>query len=100
DDIHWADPSTIDMLAYLARHFESMRVLVIATYRPSELQLARHPFLALKLDLVAKGVCVDVEQAFLTRSDIRSYLDLCFPANRFSDLLSGVIHERTEGNAL
>src|SRR6185503_20267182 len=29
DDLHWADISTIDLMAYLASKFDSMRVLII-----------------------------------------------------------------------
>ena len=36
EDIHWADPATLDVLSYLPRRMRSARVLVIATYRPEE----------------------------------------------------------------
>jgi tetratricopeptide (TPR) repeat protein len=100
DDVHWADPSTIDMIGYLAGRFDSMRVLIVATYRPAELQLASHPFHALKLELEAKGLCRNVEQTFLTRNDVEQYLALSFVNNKFPRSLAAVIHERTEGNAL
>src|SRR4029079_6876955 len=57
DDPHWADVSTIDLLAYLASKFEGMRVLIIITYRPSDMLVSRHPFLQIKPDLQAHGVC-------------------------------------------
>jgi DNA-binding SARP family transcriptional activator/Tfp pilus assembly protein PilF len=36
DDLHWTDESSIDLLAYLARHLQSQRVLLVATYRDTE----------------------------------------------------------------
>jgi DNA-binding CsgD family transcriptional regulator len=36
EDIHWADRSTLELLAYLARRFGDERVLVVATYRSDE----------------------------------------------------------------
>jgi predicted ATPase len=55
DDLHWADDSTVDVLAYLAARMSSQRMLTIATYRPSDLRLGRHAFLPLKLDLETRG---------------------------------------------
>ncbi|HET9918235.1 MAG TPA: DUF6788 family protein, partial [Ktedonobacteraceae bacterium] len=36
DDLHWADDSSIDLLAYLARHLQDQRVLLVGTYRDAE----------------------------------------------------------------
>ncbi len=100
DDLHWADVSTIDLLAYLARKFDSMRVLIIATYRPSDLLLAKHPFLQVKPDLQSRGVCREIELEFLSRSEIEKYLALEFPEHRFPAELPALIHSKTEGNPL
>src|SRR5581483_4589951 len=52
DDLHWADVSTIDMINYLAGRFATgARVLVLVSYRPSEMALAKHPFLTIQNDL-------------------------------------------------
>ncbi len=100
DDLHWADVSTIDLLAYLASKFDSMRVLIIATYRPSDLLLAKHPFLQVRPDLQARGVCREIELEFLSRSEIEKYLALEFPEHRFPAELPALIHAKTEGNPL
>jgi tetratricopeptide (TPR) repeat protein len=100
DDLHWADVSTIDLLAYLASKFDSMRVLVIATYRPSDLLLAKHPFLQVRPDLQARGVCREIELEFLSLSEIERYLVLEFPEHRFPAELPELIHSKTEGNPL
>ena len=100
DDLHWADVSTIDLLAYLASKFDSMRVLVIATYRPSDLLLAKHPFLQVRPDLQSRGLCREIELEFLSRSEIEKYLALEFPEHRFPAELPALIHSKTEGNPL
>jgi len=100
DDLHWADVSTIDLLAYLASKFDSMRVLIIATYRPSDLLLAKHPFLQVKPDLQSRGVCREIELEFLSCSEIEKYLALEFPEHRFPAELPALIHSKTEGNPL
>ena len=100
DDVHWADVSTVDLLSYLATKFDSLSVFIIATYRPSELLLAEHPFLHVKLELQGRGVCREMPLAFLTSADVAGYLALEFPDNRFSPDLPAVIHAKTEGSPL
>jgi serine/threonine protein kinase/predicted ATPase len=100
DDVHWADPSTTDLLGYLARRLDNTRLLVIATTRPSELRQSRHPFLSLKLDLLAHGFCREIEPSYLSEAAIERYIALQFPEHAFPSGFAGLIHDRTEGNAL
>ncbi len=100
EDIHWADTSTVDLLAYIATRLSHERLFTIVTFRPSELQLAGHPFLALKLDLQTRGVARELPLAFLTENEVRALLALKFPGSAFPPELSRMIHARTEGNPL
>jgi tetratricopeptide (TPR) repeat protein len=99
DDLHWADVSTVDLLSYLGSKCVSTRLLLVGTYRPSELP-AKHPFVQVKLEMQSHGVCREISLGFLTRDDIELYLALEFPENRFSPTLAAVIHAKTEGNPL
>jgi predicted ATPase/MoxR-like ATPase len=100
DDAHWADPSSTDLLGYLARRLDSTRVLIVATCRPSALAQVKHPFLALKLDLMTQGLCRDIKPAFLDEAAVERYITLQFPEHAFAPEFARVIHSRTEGNPL
>ncbi|MCW5967955.1 MAG: protein kinase [Blastocatellales bacterium] len=100
DDLHWADPSTTDLLAYLATKFDSSRLLVITTHRPSDLLLAKHPFLAVKLELQARGAARELPLDFLGAGAIAQFLDLEFPGHRFDPEFAALLHQKTEGNPL
>jgi predicted ATPase len=100
DDVHWADVSTIDLLNYLGTKFDSMRTLIVITYRVEEMLLAKHPFMAIKLDLQGRGSCREIGLGFLTRQDVENYFALEFPGHRFPKDLVGLIHQRTEGSPL
>jgi DNA-binding CsgD family transcriptional regulator/tetratricopeptide (TPR) repeat protein len=41
DDLHWADPASIELLHYLARGVAQQAVLVLGTFRDSEIDKAR-----------------------------------------------------------
>src|SRR4029453_5065248 len=83
DDVHWADPSTTDLLGYLARRIDSTRLLIIATVRSSDLRQSRHPFLALKLDLLTHGFCREITPTSLTEGAVERYIALQFPEHAF-----------------
>jgi hypothetical protein len=100
DDLHWADASTVDLLAYLGGKCTGQRVLVVLTYRPTDLELSKHSFRAVKLDLQARGVCREITLEFLTRLDIERYLALEFPEHCFPEAFASLVHGRTEGSPL
>ena len=100
DDVHWADVSSVDLLAYLGARLDRLPVLIVAAYRHSELLLADHPFLRVRLELQARGICRHIALSFLTPEDVERYLSMEFPGHRFPPGLQAAIHARTEGNAL
>ncbi len=100
DDLHWADVASIDMLSYLAGRFDAIRLLVVATLRPTELMLAEHPFQQVMLELTSRGACREIALGFLSQADIERYLSLEFPDHRFSGELASLLHEKTEGSPL
>ncbi len=100
EDIHWADVSTVDVLGYVLTRLRSSRLLAIATYRPAELQLSSHPFLALKLDLQTRNAAREIPLAFLTEEYIGRFIADRFPKNSFPLGFTGLVHSRTEGSPL
>ena len=100
DDMHWADPSTTDLISYLARRLESTRLLIVTTSRPSELAQGRHPFLPTKLDLMSRGLCREIVPSYLDVQAIERYVALQFPEHGFPSGFASLIHERTEGSPL
>jgi tetratricopeptide (TPR) repeat protein len=100
DDLHWADISTIDVLNYLAGRFTQMRLLVLATYRPADMTLAQHPFLAIREELRSHGALEEIPLGLLERRDVERYLAVTFPQHRFPPSLAELIHAKTDGSPL
>src|SRR5262249_34698081 len=100
DDVHWADPSTLDLLAYLGGRCAGLRLLAGLRYRPTELLLGQHPFVAARLELERRGACRVVALGLLSRAEVDSYLELAFPGHRFPADFADLIGSRTEGNPL
>jgi hypothetical protein len=100
DDLHWADPSTVDLLNHIASQFASMRVLVLATYRMSDMIVAKHPFLPVRLSLQAKGVLTELCPDLLSRQELDHYVSRTFPDHAFPPGFMQILYERTEGHPL
>jgi predicted ATPase len=100
DDLHWADVSSVDLLAFLASRFDAMRVLIVTTYRPSDMLLAKHPFLQIKPELQSRGVCHELYLEFLNQVEIENYLEMSFPAHNFPPEFPKLIFAKTEGSPL
>jgi DNA-binding CsgD family transcriptional regulator/tetratricopeptide (TPR) repeat protein len=96
EDLHWADRSTRDVLAFLARSARADRLLVVATYRSDELH-RRHPlrpWLA-EMDRLASLERVALER--LGRGDLGRLLASITGVEPAGDLLE-TIAARSDGN--
>jgi serine/threonine protein kinase/predicted ATPase len=100
DDVHWADPSSADLLAYLGGKCATMRLLVVLTYRPSDLLRSQHPLAAVQLELQGRGVCREIALPYLSRADLDRYLTLAFAGHQFPAEFAAAIHAKTGGNPL
>jgi tetratricopeptide (TPR) repeat protein len=100
EDIHWADDATIDVMSYLSSQFDQLGLLLVVTFRESELLQSKHPFLRLKLDLQARRRCRGIVLSFLSAAEVARYVALEFPKNQFPADFVHKIHSRTQGHPL
>jgi predicted ATPase len=100
EDLHWSDPSTVELLSAVAQRRQSARLCLLGTLRPAELVMGKHPLKGVKQELQAHGQCQEVRVELLSAHEVREYLARRFPQNSFPPELGTLIHRRTEGNAL
>ncbi|MCA1832286.1 MAG: AAA family ATPase [Actinobacteria bacterium] len=97
EDLHWADPSTREVLDYLTRRLRGARIMLLGTYRRDELH-RKHPFLPVLQGWRRSGIAQVVEIEPLPSTQvadmIRAIFDLDLVTPDFRDLL----YERSEGN--
>ncbi len=97
EDVQWADRASVDLLAHLARRVPRQRMLLLATYRPSDADARNAPLKPVALDLRAAGLASEIALEPLSVADVAAWLAARFPAHRFPPDLSEVLHARTEG---
>ena len=95
EDLHWADRSTRDLLAFLARNLRREQIFVVATYRNDEPGQQRlGPFLA---ELDRAGRVERIELARLDQIQTRAQLVGILEAVPAAELVDAVF-VRSEGN--
>src|SRR5262249_33463137 len=95
-----SDPSTVDLISYLARQRQAARLMVIGTYRQAGVIVSRHPLKAGKREVLAKQQGAEVPLDYLPADAGSQYFAGRFSINCFPPALARLIHERTEGNPL
>jgi DNA-binding winged helix-turn-helix (wHTH) protein len=99
EDLHWADPSTLDLISALARRRGPCKLLVLGTYRPVDVILLQSPLKALRQDLVMHKLCFEIALERLTESDVAGYLAAEFPGDLPADFAE-LVYRHSEGNPL
>jgi ATP/maltotriose-dependent transcriptional regulator MalT len=98
DDLHWADRSTRDFIAFLARNMCGARLLVLATFRIDELH-RRHPLRPFLADVERTEVAQRLPVERFTRDELAAQLGAILGAPPDRDLLDR-LWARSEGNPL
>src|SRR5262249_26375132 len=100
EDLHWSDPSTLDLLAVLARRRESARLLLLGTYRLPDALQRGHPLHTVHHELQRHGQCTELPLPLLPEAGVEDYLVTRFPDVRRPAGLARLVHQRTEGHPL
>lgn len=99
EDMHWADQSTRDLLAFLIRNQPSAEgVLIVATYRSDDLGRG-HPLRLLLAELDRIGWVTRMDLARLTRQDT-GLLVAQITGRKPGDELLAAVYRRSQGNPL
>jgi DNA-binding winged helix-turn-helix (wHTH) protein/tetratricopeptide (TPR) repeat protein len=101
EDLHWADPATLDFISALAWRRAPARLLLLGTYR-SEAATGNTTsrLKSLKQDLLVHRLCQEIALERLTEQDIGEYLATEFPGGVLPASLSVLIHRHCGGNPL
>ncbi|HET9804908.1 MAG TPA: AAA family ATPase, partial [Candidatus Acidoferrum sp.] len=100
EDLHWVDPSTLDLLSAIARRRSPAKLLIIATYRPADVIVSQSPLKALKQDLVVHELAREISLERLEEHDVSRYIKLEFGQATLPKGFAAAIYRQSGGNAL
>jgi serine/threonine protein kinase/tetratricopeptide (TPR) repeat protein len=100
EDLHWADPSSVDLLRHLCQRITTQRVLLGGTFRPEDVERSNHPLKSYKAEMQAHKLCEEVALGSFSLEHVAEYLDTTFAPNDFPPEFASLIYEKTEGHPL
>jgi tetratricopeptide (TPR) repeat protein len=96
DDLHWADSGTLWLLGHLIRHLREERVLIVASYRDTELDRA-HPLAKALVDWNRERFTTRIVLKRFNEAETRAQIAALLDENISGDFCEAVYRE-TEGN--
>ncbi len=97
DDLHWADQSSLSLLAYVIRNLRNERVLILAAYREAELD-RKHPLAAALVEWNRERIATRITVGRLTLEETSTLLAALFEQESISEELARAVYRETEGN--
>jgi DNA-binding CsgD family transcriptional regulator/tetratricopeptide (TPR) repeat protein len=96
EDLHWADDSTRELLAFLVRNAQAERLLLVVTFRSDELH-RRHPLLFWLAEMDRVPALERIDLGRLDRNDVVRQVAAILGHPPTATLVDAIF-ERSEGN--
>ena len=100
EDLHWADPSSVDLLRHLSQRISNQRLLITGTFRPEDIERSNHPLKSFKAEMRAHKLCEEIALDSFSTTHIQDYLNDLYAPHRFPPEFAARVHEKTEGHPL
>jgi tetratricopeptide (TPR) repeat protein len=100
EDLHWADPSSVDLLRHLCQRIGNQRLLIAGTFRPEDVERSNHPLKTYKPEMQAHRLCEEIALDSLSPAHIQDYLNVTFAPHNFPPEFATQIYDKTEGHPL
>jgi predicted ATPase len=97
EDLHWADRSTLDLIAFLFRSLRQSRVMIAVTYRSDELH-RRHPLRPLLTSWERDRSINRINLSRFSRDEVAAQLDAIL-GQRPAPAVTDTVFDRSGGNA-
>ena len=96
DDLHWADPSTLQVFHYLARQAGDQALLLVGAYRSTRVD-AHHPLAAMRDQLARQRMLVELPLAAFRQEDVVLLLRI-LGSEGPGETLASRLYRETEGH--
>jgi DNA-binding winged helix-turn-helix (wHTH) protein/tetratricopeptide (TPR) repeat protein len=100
EDLHWVDPSTLDVISAVARRRGPAKLFILGTYRPADVVIFQSPLKGLKHDLLVHQLCEEIALERLEEPDVAEYVAMALAGGELPPGLANIIHRHSGGNPL
>jgi DNA-binding winged helix-turn-helix (wHTH) protein len=97
EDLHWSDHASVQLIDFLARRRTAARVLVLCTFRATDLLLTEHPLADIRRELRLHRLADELGLDGLDTAALRHLLALWCPGIAWSASALAALQAHTEG---
>lgn len=97
EDLHWSDPSTVQLIGYLTRRRTPARLFILGSFRPAESISSDHPLHAQRLEWRQHGLCMELVLEAFSEREVADYLACRLVGREFPEPLVRQLHSYTDG---
>ncbi|MDG6226013.1 MAG: tetratricopeptide repeat protein [Candidatus Thermoplasmatota archaeon] len=101
DDLHWADPPSLQLLYYLARRIENEKIFIVCTYRPEDLFWGgdnTHPLAESLKRFQRDRLFTPIKLSRLGSNETNEIIKSILQVNEVPANFSSLIYAKTQGN--
>ena len=96
EDLHWSDHATVQALAFIAHRRTPSPLMIIGSFRPTELIIQQHPLASLRHELKMRRLCQEIALEPLSQRELGQWLERQFEVRAPDDFIQA-LHDRTSG---
>jgi tetratricopeptide (TPR) repeat protein len=102
DDLQWSDIASLQLFHYLARALGNLRLMLIAAYRPEDIQTAdnSHPLSILISRMTRERIITPLQISRLSYEDVKTMVLAMLKVKSLPERFLNFLYNETEGNPL
>ena len=100
EDLHWADPPSLDLLSVMVKSGADLPMLILTSYRPVDAILDDHPIKHLKQKLVGSQKAEELALSPFDLEEVHALLQSQWADQPIGSEIAEFLHQRSEGHPL
>ena len=103
EDLHWVDSASVQLMHFLARNAQGLKLMILGTYRPEDIlpdpQENPHPLSDALRIMRREGICQEISVGMMESEEVKSLVTGVLGGRLEPQVMEKVIEE-SEGNPL
>jgi DNA-binding winged helix-turn-helix (wHTH) protein/tetratricopeptide (TPR) repeat protein len=97
EDLHWSDHATVQLIGFLARRRTAAALLLLGSFRPTEVIVDDHPLAGLRQELRLHRLCRDLDLEAFSEAEVGELVAARLQQRPVPEDFVRALHAHTEG---
>ncbi|WP_280155506.1 AAA family ATPase [Piscinibacter sp. XHJ-5] len=97
EDLHWCDHATVQLIGYLARRRTAASLMLLGSFRPTDVIVEEHPLAGLRQELRLHRLCREIDLEAFSEADVGELVAERLDGRPAPEAFVRALHAHTEG---